>query len=474
MKATELKSEGLKKEFKIVIPAKDFEKKVDDKINEISKTVKLPGFRPGKAPKAMLKQKYQASVMGEVVDEAVRSATEELIKDKKLRPAMMPEVKITAFAEGKDLEFEVSLEELPEIKAGDFSAIELEKLTAEVPAEEVEKALQYLAQSRRETVKIEEDRASQKGDTAVIDFVGSVDGVEFQGGKGNAYPLQLGSGSFIPGFEDQLVGKKAGEKVDVKVTFPENYHAKDLAGKDAVFAVDIKELRETKNVEINDEFAKSLGEKDLDALKSAISERIKGDYEAASRMKLKRALLDNLDKNYNFDVPQGLVDAEYKSIVNQYEQAKKYNQLDESEKAKSEEELWAEYKDIAVRRVKLGLLLSEIGKEAKINITPDDINKAIMNEAKKYPGQEKAVFDYYLKNKEAIEALKAPVFEEKIVDHILSKAKVSEKVVSIEELYNFDESKKPTKKTAAKKETKSESKKEEKKETTKKTAKKSA
>lgn len=209
MKATELKSEGLKKEFKIVIPAKDFEQKVDDKLNEVSKNVKLPGFRPGKAPKAMLKQKYKASVMGEVVDEAVRSATEELIKDKKLRPAMMPDVKITAFGEGKDLEFEVSLEELPEIKAGDFSEIELEKLTAEVPAEEVDKALQYLAQSRRETVKIEEDRASQKGDTAVIDFVGSVDGVEFQGGKGNAYPLQLGSGSFIPGFEDQLVGKKA-------------------------------------------------------------------------------------------------------------------------------------------------------------------------------------------------------------------------------------------------------------------------
>ena len=286
--------------------------------------------------------------------------------------------------------------------------------------------------------------------------------------------MQLGSGSFIPGFEDQLVGKKAGEKVDVKVTFPENYHAKDLAGKDAVFAVDIKELRETKNVEINDEFAKSLGEKSLDSLKSAISDRIKGDYEAASRMKLKRALLDNLDKNYNFDVPQGLVDAEYKSIVNQYEQAKKYNQLDESEKAKSEEELLAEYKNIAVRRVKLGLLLSEIGKDAKINITPDDINKAIMDEAKKYPGQEKAVFDYYLKNKEAIEALKAPVFEEKIVDHILSKAKVNEKVVSIEELYNFDEGKKPAKKAAAKKETKSEGKKDEKKETTKKTAKKSA
>ena len=266
--------------------------------------------------------------------------------------------------------------------------------------------------------------------------------------------------------------KKAGDKVDVNVTFPENYHAKDLAGKASVFAVEIKELRAAKAVEINDEFAKSLGEENLDKLKAAIAERIKGDYEAASKMKLKRQLLDNLDSEYSFDVPAGLVDAEYKSIVDQYEQAKKFNQLDESEKAKSEEELLAEYKDIAVRRVKLGLLLSEIGKNAKVTITPDDINKAIMNEAKKYPGQEKAVFDYYLKNKQAIEALKAPVFEEKIVDYVIGQSNVSEKIVSIEELYSFDDDKKPAKKAAKKSTAKAESKSEEKE--TKKSSKKSA
>ncbi len=439
MNVTEIKSEGLKKEFKVSVPASDFNKKIDEKINEISKKTKLPGFRPGKAPKEMLKQKYRASVMGEVLDELVRTSTDEVIKSKKLNPAMMPDVKITSFEDGKDVEFEISMEVLPEIKFGDFSKIELDKLTAEVPAEEVEKALKYLAESRKETVKVEEDRASKEGDTTVIDFVGSIDGVEFQGGKGNNYPLVLGSGSFIPGFESQLVGKKAGEKVDVNVKFPENYHAKDLAGKDAVFAVEIKEIRVAKDIEINDEFAKSLGEESLDKLKSVIADRIKGDYDVASRMKLKRQLLDNLDKEYSFEVPQSLVDAEYKGIVAQYEQAKKYNQLDESEKAKSEEDLLAEYKDIAVRRVKLGLLLSEIGKDAKLTITPDDINKAIMNEAKKYPGQEKAVFDYYLKNKQAIESLKAPVFEEKIVDHIIGLAKVNDKVVSVEELYNFDE-----------------------------------
>ncbi|MGN0914387.1 MAG: trigger factor [Alphaproteobacteria bacterium] len=452
MNVTEIKSEGLKKEFKVSVPASDFNKKIDEKINEISKKTKLPGFRPGKAPKEMLKQKYRASVMGEVLDELVRTSTDEVIKSKKLNPAMMPDVKITSFEDGKDVEFEISMEVLPEIKFGDFSKIELDKLTAEVPAEEVEKALKYLAESRKETVKVEEDRASKEGDTTVIDFVGSIDGVEFQGGKGNNYPLVLGSGSFIPGFESQLVGKKAGEKIDVNVKFPENYHAKDLAGKDAVFTVEIKEIRVAKDIEINDEFAKSLGEESLDKLKSVIADRIKGDYDVASRMKLKRQLLDNLDKEYSFEVPQSLVDAEYKGIVAQYEQAKKYNQLDESEKAKSEEDLLAEYKDIAVRRVKLGLLLSEIGKDAKLTITPDDINKAIMNEAKKYPGQEKAVFDYYLKNKQAIESLKAPVFEEKIVDHIIGLAKVNDKVVSVEELYNFDEGEAPAKK--AKKTTK--------------------
>lgn len=451
MKATELKSESLKKEYTVVIPAADFEKEVDAKINQIAKTTKIPGFRPGKAPKEMLKQKYRASVLGEVLDETVRNATEEVIKSNKLNPVMMPNIKVTKFEDGKDIEFTLTVELMPEIKIGDLSAIKLEKLMAEVPAEEVEKALNYIAQSRRETVKVEEDRAAAKGDTVVIDFTGSIDGVEFQGGKGNNYPLELGSNSFIPGFEDQLIGKKAGDKVDVNVTFPENYHAKDLAGKASVFAVEIKELRAAKEVEINDEFAKSLGEESLDKLKAAIAERIKGDYEAASKMKLKRQLLDNLDNEYKFDVPAGLVDAEYKSIVDQYEQAKKYNQLDESEKNKSEEELLAEYKDIAVRRVKLGLLLSEIGKDAKVTITPDDINKAIMNEAKKYPGQEKAVFDYYLKNKQAIEALKAPVFEEKIVDYVIGKSNVSEKIVSIEELYSFDEDKKAGKKTTVKK-----------------------
>lgn len=439
MNVKELKSEGLKKTFQVTIASADFENKVEKKINALAKTTKLPGFRPGKAPKTMLMQKFRPSVLGEALDDMINEAANEVLVSNKITPAMTPDIKMDKFEEGKDISFEMNLEVLPEIKFGDLSVVKLEKPVAEVPAEEVEKALTYLSQSRRNVVKVEDDRATVKGDTVVIDFVGSVDGVEFQGGKGDNYPLELGSGSFIPGFEDQLIGKKVGDKVDVKVKFPEDYHAKDLAGKESVFAVEIKELREAKEVVIDEEFAKSLGEESLDKLKENIKARIQKDYESATRMKLKRQLLDCLDKEYNFDVPQCLVDAEYKSIVDQYENAKKYNQLDEEEKAKPEEELLEEYKTIAVRRVKLGLLLSEIGKSAKINITPDDINKAIMNEARKYPGQEKAVFDFYLKNKQAVEALKAPVFEEKIVDYIFEQATITEKTVTVEELYNFSE-----------------------------------
>lgn len=447
MKVTEEKSKGLNKEYKAVIAAQDFEKEVDKRIDAIAKKSKIAGFRAGKAPKAMIKQKYRASVLGEVLDDMLRSSADQIISDNKLRPAVMPEIKLTSFNDGKDVEFEVVVEVLPEIKLNDFSKITLEKLMAEVPAEEVEKAIKYVAESRKENVKIAENRPTKNGDVAVIDFVGSVDGVEFQGGKGSDYPLELGSGSFIKGFEEQLVGKNVGDKVDVNVTFPENYHAKDLAGKPAVFAVEIKEIREPKPVVIDDEFAKSLGEESLDALRAKVTERIKNDYEAASKLKLKRALLDVLDKEYNFEVPQKLVDAEYEGIVKQYEQAKKFNQLDEYEKNRDEKDLLAEYKEIALRRVKLGLLLSEAGSAAELKISPDDINKAIMNEARKYPGQEKAVFDYYLKNKQAVEALKAPVFEEKIVDHILSLAKLNEKIVSVEELYSFDEDKTSKKKS---------------------------
>ena len=449
MNITELKSEGLNKSYKVIVPQAEFAKEIDAKLAQIAKSAKIQGFRAGKAPLTMIKKKYQNEVMAEALDDAVRNGSNKVINEKKLRPATQPAIKIVAFGEDKDLEFDMDVENLPEIKIGDFSKISLDKFTAEVPAEEVDKAVKYLADTRKETVKVDGKKATS-GDTLIIDFVGSVDGVEFNGGKGNDYPLELGSNSFIPGFEDQLIGSEAGSTIDVKVKFPDNYHAKDLAGKDSIFVVTVKEVREPKKVEINDEMAKSLGAENLDKLKESLSSRIKADYDNASRMKLKRQLLDILDKEYKFEVPTSLVNAEYDAIVKQYEQAKKYNQLDEDEKNKKEEDLLKEYKDIAIRRVKLGLLLSEVGQNAKISIKPEDINAAIMNEAKKYPGQEQMVLDYYLKNKQAVEALKAPIFEEKIIDHIISSVKLNEKIVSVEELYNFDDTKKAAKKTSKK------------------------
>lgn len=430
---------GLQRVFAATISNQDFESKVSAALDRIGKTTKIAGFRPGKAPKAMISQKYRASVVGEVLDQAVNETVNKLVADNKLRLAMQPKVEIKKFNEGRDIELEITAELLPEIKIGDFSTIELQRLTSDVPEEEVEKALGYIIHSRRETTKVEDPAyKAQKGDSVIIDFVGSVDGKEFEGGKGEGYPLELGSNTFIPGFEDQLINAKAGDKIDVKVKFPEDYHAKNLAGKDSVFAVEVKSIRQPKKIEANDEFAKSIGEKDLVSLKDKIRTRIAEDYAAASKIKLKRQLLDKLDEQYNFEVPASMVNAEFDSIEKQYKRAKELNQLDEHEKNTPEKDLLDEYKKIATRRVKLGLLLAEVGENEKIKVMPEDMNAAIQNEAKKYPGQEKAVLDFYLKNPKALEALRAPVMEEKLIDHVLSKVSISDKKVKVEELYKED------------------------------------
>ncbi len=439
MKAKEEKSTGLVKKYSITIASADFAAAVDKKLAKVAQDIKMPGFRAGHAPKGMIEQKYRPSVLGEVLDEMIRDAANQVIVENKLRPAVTPDIKIEKFEDGKDIEFTMEAEVLPEIKLGDFSKITLKKYVAKVPAEEIEKAINYMAESRRNTAKVEKDRAAQKGDIVVIDFVGSIDGVEFNGGKGNNYPLELGSNSFIPGYEDQLIGHKAGETVNVKTTFPTEYHAKELAGKEALFVTTIKELREFVPTEINDDFAKAVGAKDLNDLKAQISAHISGNYEATSRIKLKRDLLDVLDKEYKFEIPQKLVDAEYEMIERQYQAAKANNRLDEADKKRDEKDILAEYKDIALRRVKLGLLLSEVGNVNKIMLSADDINKAIMNEARKYPGQEKQVFDYYARNKEAVEALRAPAYEDKIIDFVLSQAKLNDTEISVAELYDFNQ-----------------------------------
>ncbi len=450
MKIENVSKNGLKQEFKVVISAAEFAENVEKKLKEISKTAKIQGFRAGKVPMNVLKQKYGQSVIGEVLETSVQEGVNELLEKNDLNPAAQPDVKITSFSEGKDLEFEVDVEVLPTIKLEAFDKISLTKLEADVDEAEINKTLEYLASSRRNTQKIADDRETKKGDITIIDFVGSVDGVEFQGGKGSDYKLELGSNSFIPGFEDQLLNKKAGDKVDVNVDFPKEYHAKDLAGKPALFVVDIKEIHEVCPTVVDEEFAKSMGAPSLEELKNSIKDRIKADYENVSKTKLKKELLDAMDKQYSFEVPSRLVEMEFDGIKQQYEMAKTNNQLSEEEKSKKEEDLLNEYKELATRRVKLGLVLSEVGKDAKINITPEDVNKAILEEARKYPGQEQMVFDYYIKNKQAVEALRAPIFEEKIIDFVLEKCKLETKTVSIKELTDFDENEKPKAKKSKK------------------------
>ena len=291
---------------------------------------------------------------------------------------------------------------------------------------------------KRKTEVVDEKRATKTGDIIVIDFVGTIDGEEFNGGKGKDYYLDLGSNTFIPGFEDQLTGKEIGSQVDVNVSFPEDYHAKNLAGKKALFKVDIKELRKVVKPELNDEFAKSLGMESMDKLNKMVKEELDKEYTSVARMHAKRALLDKLAETHSFDVPQGMVDMEFESIWKQFEQAKKDGQLDEEEKNKSEDELKAEYRAIAERRVRLGLLLAEVANRNKITLSQEEVTAAVMREARRYPGQEKMVFEYYQKNPQALDAVRAPLFEEKVVDYILGEVNTTEKTVSVEDLYAYN------------------------------------
>lgn len=460
MNVKETKVEGLKHSFEIVVLADEIAENLTKKIKEIGETATIPGFRKGKAPESFLRQRYEGAAMGEVVEELIQSESTKVLSDNKLRPAHRPNVNVISFDKGKDLVFTMDFEAIPEITPIDFSKISLEKMIADVDEKEIEKTLQRLAESRKDSKKVEENRAAVKGDIAVIDFVGSVDGVEFQGGKGNAYPLELGSNSFIPGYEDQIIGHKVGDKFDVNVKFPENYGAKDLAGKNAVFAVEIKELREKKTVELNDEFAKFFGKEKLDEVREMVRMELSHEYESVSMDNLKKTLLDKLADAHDFPVPEIMANEEFDAIWKQIETAKSKNSLDAEDVGKTDDELKIEYKSIAERRVRLGLLLAEIGAKNNISVTDADLNRAIMMEARQFPGQEKAVFDFYAKHPEMLDRLRAPLFEDKVVDFILKGVSLTEKKVSPEDLYKVGISaeksdKKDTKKNSKpKKETK--------------------
>lgn len=456
MQVTQTNVDGLKHAFRIVVPAGDIGAKVEGRLKEVATRVTISGFRPGKVPMSIVRKRYAASVMGEILEDSVQGGVRSALEQNKLTPAVQPKVEIVSFDEGKDLEFTMEFEALPEIGEVDFSAVELVKPVVSVSAAEVEEALGRIAESRKVHEPIEKVRKARKGDILEIDFVGRLDGEEFAGGKGEGYDLELGSDSFIPGFEEQLVGAAPGDKVTVTVTFPAEYHAKDLAGRDAEFEVVVKALKQSKIPDLSDEFAKSAGFDDLEALTVAVREQIQSDYAGLARGRMKRELLDRLSEMVSFPVPQSMVEAEFSAIWPEIEAAIKNDALEDDDKGKSEDDLKSEYTAIAERRVRLGLLLADTGRRNEVQVTQEDLNRAVMKEAMRYPGQERAVFQYFQNNRKAMDQLSAPIYEDKVVDLVLGKIVLVEQNVTPEELMgsDADSSSESTKKAARKKTTK--------------------
>ncbi len=434
MQVTEVANEGLKRAYTVVVPASDIAAEREKRLARLSKELKIPGFRPGKVPASVVKARYGQAVMGEVLEGKVNEATQTVVSDRGLRPAMQPKIDIVNFADGADLEFRVDLEILPEIPMPEFAGIEIERVKAEPSEEAIGKALGQIAERNRKLEDITEDRGAAKGEMATCDFVGKIDGVEFPGGAAQGMDIEVGGGGFIPGFTDQLEGIKAGESRTLNVSFPEEYGAKELAGKAATFDVTCNGLKIGVVPAADDELAKTLGFDDLGGLKKVLIEQMQREFDSMSRMKVKRALLDALSERASFEVPESMVEQEFGQIWQRVEQDLKAGNLDEDDKGKDEDALKADYRKIAERRIRLGLLLSEIGRVNNITVTNEELSRAMRQEAGRYAGQEQQVMEFFRKNPQAAENLRSPIFEEKVVDFMLELAKVTDKTVTAEEL----------------------------------------
>ncbi|RFB80466.1 trigger factor [Methylovirgula sp. 4M-Z18] len=445
MQVTETLSQGLKREFKVVLPASDLAARFERELSDLKGKVQLKGFRPGKVPTEHLKRVYGRSVMGDVVQNAVNEANRKIVEDNGLRLAMEPKIEfptdqaeVERALEAKgDLAYQVALEVLPQFDAGKFDDVELERPVAEVTEEEVNKAVDRMAERNR--TYSAKDGAAEKGDKVKIDFVGKINDEAFEGGDGKDIDVVIGSETFIPGFEDQLLGISAGDERLVTVTFPENYMALHLAGKEAKFDVTAKGIETPGAVTLDEEFAKGFGFDTIDALKDAVKKNIGDEYAKLSRSKLKRSLLDALDKRYTFELPQSLVDQEFAGIWQQVEAEQKASGKTFADENTTEEKAREDYRRIAERRVRLGLVLAEVGEKAAVKVPDEDVTRALIERARQYPGQEKQVWDFYSKNPERLAELRAPLFEEKVVDHIISLAKVTDKTVSKDELFKFSD-----------------------------------
>ena len=447
MQVTETLSQGLKRAYNVVIPASDLAAKLDSELSDLKTKVRINGFRPGKVPMAHLKRVYGRSVMTDVVQKEIDAANKQIVEDAGLRLAMQPKIElateqqeIEAALEARgDLAFKVELEVLPQFELGGFDDIALERPVADVEESEIDSTIERMADQRRTFVERAEGEGAEKGDKLTVDFIGRIGGEEFEGGTAEGIEVILGSNSFIPGFEEALIGVKAGERRNVAARFPDNYAAAALAGKDAELDTTVKSVLKPEALAIDEEFAKSAGFESLEAMRKGIRERMEAEYGRFSRERVKRKLLDALADRYDFEVPQGLVDQEFGQIWAQVEREQKSSGKTFEDESTTEEAARAEYLGIAQRRVRLGLVLAEVGRQANVQIKDEELTRALVERARAFPGQEQQVWDYYRNNQGALAELRAPIYEEKAVDHILSLAKVEDRKVPLAELMKSED-----------------------------------
>lgn len=438
MNVTEITNQGLKREFKVKVPVSDIEGLLSQRLTQLGEQTKLPGFRKGKVPMNVLQKRFGKEARIEVVQHVIREQAGKILKEHALVPALEPEIHVLNDQAEKELEFVMSLETTPKVELKDIKDMKFMRLAPTLSEDDLDKELKSIAARSPLFETVEKKRPAKSGDALVLDFDGKVEGKPLDGGSGKDFQLELGSGTFIPGFEDQLIGKQVGDKVKVKVTFPKDYQAKDIAGKDAEFDVTINALKEKIIASVDDDLAKRMGMEDLATLKKNLQEFMTQDLQGRSRMHLKRQLLDLLAKHYDFPVPEKMVQVEFDAIWKQIEQelaanGNREDVLGADHASADPETLRKEYQAIAERRVRLGFLLAEIGRQNNIVVTNDELRAAVVQQASRYPGQEKQVIEYYASNNQALMLLRAPIFEDKVVDHLLSKAEIAEKKVSIDD-----------------------------------------
>lgn len=447
MQLTQTLSDGLKRQYKVVISAVDLATRFNTELESIRGKVQLNGFRPGKVPTAHLKKVYGRSIMAEVVQNSVGEAQKKIVEEAGSRLAGEPKVVLpedentinSVLAGNGDLDFSIDVEVLPKIEVVDHSHIELVREVVSVPDSEIDETIERMAKSSRPFTPRGAKEKAKDGDKVTIDFLGTINGVAFDGGAAKGADLVLGSGQFIPGFEEQLVGLKVGDEATVKVTFPETYQVVDLAGKPAEFAVTVHAIQAPGEAALDDEFAKKFGVESMEKLREAVKGSMESELSDHARQKVKRQLLDGLDALYSFDLPQTMLEQEFTVVWNQVVSDMQREGKSFEGDSKAEEETRAEYRKISERRVRLGLVLAEIGEKAEIKITDDEVTRALVQRARQFPGQEKQFFEYYRKNPEALADIRAPLFEEKVVDHLIAGVKVTEKTVTREELFASDD-----------------------------------